>query len=161
MYESLDKSREQFANPTRALQAKRDVAFFGGGHQCSKAETDLMARLMFVGHAELSFKDQFVSRRDMWRISQFLHTNAVYTQKKMEYEGIRFRIEAIMAADGREIPCGLISSHTTRFSFTSRSNQTHILIEASSDMYHFDHSGNLQVEKAVMFVRSYFDRCIR
>ena len=34
------------------------------------------------------------------------------------------------------------------------------MIEASSDMYGFDHNGHLQTEKAVTFVRSYFDRCI-
>ena len=35
------------------------------------------------------------------------------------------------------------------------------MVEASRDMYSFDHNGCLQTEKAVAFVRSFFDRCLK
>ena len=33
------------------------------------------------------------------------------------------------------------------------------MIEASSDLFSFDHTGRSQAQKAELFVRSYFNRC--
>jgi hypothetical protein len=59
----------------------------------------------------------------------------------------------------KQIKNGLINIQQTKFSFFSKSNQSVILIEASSDMFQFDHNRQNQCEKVISFIKSYFDRC--
>ena len=114
-----------------------------------------------IANIELTFKDQFASRRDMWKVTQQLNNMTVYKTKQLEIGGIRVRFRALYNARHEEILNGIIDITKTRFAFFSKSSQIQILIEASSDMYSFDHNGMLNTEKAVMFVRSYFDRCLK
>lgn len=92
---------------------------------------------------ELSFKDQFVSRRDMWKITQKLHRLTVYKFKQLEINGIRAKIKGLYNNQMKEQLNGIIDISMTKFSFFSKSSQAQILIEASSDMYSFDHNGQL------------------
>ena len=44
---------------------------------------------------ELNFKDQYVSRRDMFQLAQFLHTKCIYMNDNFEFEGVRVKIRGI------------------------------------------------------------------
>lgn len=123
--------------------------------------TNTLIEKYCVSRVELSFKDQFVSRRDMWKITQMLNLQSVYKHKKFNINDIRCRVRALFDENGKEINNGLIDVKRVKFSFFSKSPQSQILIEVSSDMYKFDHNGHMQTEKAVSFVKSYFERCIK
>lgn len=97
----------------------------------------------------------------MWKITQSLGLQSVYKNKKLNINGTLCRVRAMYDKNGKEISSGLINLKTCKFSFYSRSPQTHLLIEVSSDLYKFDHNGQLQTEKAVSFVRSYFEHSIK
>ena len=85
----------------------------------------------------------------------------VYKSKQLEYNGLRTRVRALYTNEGNELRNGIIDIAKTKFSFFSKSNQVQILVEASSDMFSFDHNGHIQTEKAVTFVKSYFERCLK
>ncbi len=44
-----------------------------------------------VEFVELSFKDQFISRSDMWRLKQHLVNSCVYLNKTITFAGMRVR----------------------------------------------------------------------
>lgn len=44
---------------------------------------------------EVSFKDQFVSRRDMWKITQKLNHMTLHKNKQVEIYGFRFKVRTI------------------------------------------------------------------
>lgn len=86
---------------------------------------------------------------------------SAYKTKFFEIEGIRVRVRTLFDNGKKEVLNGILDISKTKFIFFSKSTQVSILIEASADMYQFDHNGHLQTEKAVAFVKSYFDRCLR
>jgi len=53
----------------------------------------------------------------------------------------------------------VIDPSKTKFTFYTKSCQVYILLEVSKEMYDFDEDGYLQTEKAILFLRSYFERC--
>lgn len=144
---------------------RRDqIPFIGSKPEVIKdesANTQQDLSQYIINRVELSFKDQFVSRRDMWKITQQLQFMTVYKSKQLEYNGLRTRVRALYTNEGKELRNGIIDIAKTKFSFFSKSSQLQILVEASSDMFSFDHNGHIQTEKAVTFVKSYFDRCLK
>lgn len=67
----------------------------------------------------------------------------VYKSKQLEYNGLRTRVRALYTNEGKELRNGIIDIAKTKFSFFSKSNQVQILVEASSDMFSFDHNGHI------------------
>jgi hypothetical protein len=45
-----------------------------------------------VEFVELSFKDQFISRSDMWRLKQHLVNSCVYLNKTITFAGMRVSV---------------------------------------------------------------------
>ena len=66
---------------------------------------------VFVDMVELLFKDQFVTRSEMWRFSKQLVRSCVYITKKLSHFGVRAQVMEIWTK-GEKVSCGVISDDT-------------------------------------------------
>ncbi|XP_066544990.1 GATOR1 complex protein DEPDC5 isoform X2 [Amia ocellicauda] len=96
---------------------------------------------------ELTFKDQYISRGDMWRLKKSLVSSCAYVSQKVEFAGIRAQASELWVR-GEKVTCGYISEDT-RVVFRSTSAMVYIFIQMSCEMWDFDIYGDLYFEKAV------------
>ncbi|CAL8347051.1 unnamed protein product [Merluccius merluccius] len=96
---------------------------------------------------ELTFKDQYIGRGDMWRLKKSLVSTCAYVTQKVEFAGIRAQASELWVR-GEKVTCGYISENT-RVVFRSTSAMVYIFIQMSSEMWDFDVYGDLYFEKAV------------
>ncbi|KAJ2556653.1 vacuolar membrane-associated protein iml1, partial [Coemansia sp. RSA 1933] len=107
---------------------------------------------------EISFRDQYVGRSDMWRLWRHLSMKVLYNDKAANMEGlIRAKVRRIYK-DNVQVPCGYIDSSTQPI-FRSESGRFIILIQLSEEMWAYQEDGNLCFEKAVnCFLADLFKR---
>ncbi|XP_039627619.1 GATOR complex protein DEPDC5 isoform X3 [Polypterus senegalus] len=96
---------------------------------------------------ELTFKDQYIGRGDMWRLKRSLVSTCAYVTQKVEFAGIRAQASELWVR-GEKVTCGYISEDT-RVVFRSTSAMVYIFIQMSCEMWDFDIYGDLYFEKAV------------
>ncbi|XP_071946548.1 GATOR1 complex protein DEPDC5-like isoform X2 [Antedon mediterranea] len=96
---------------------------------------------------ELLFKDQYVSRRDMWRLKKRMMSTCAYISQKVEICGIRAQVNELWAK-GDKVTCGAISENT-KIAFRSSKSMCYLFVQMSSEMWEFDSNGDLYWEKAV------------
>ncbi|XP_021373105.1 DEP domain-containing protein 5-like isoform X1 [Mizuhopecten yessoensis] len=96
---------------------------------------------------ELLFKDQYLSRSDMWRLRHGLVNTCAYLTKKIETAQMRAQVFELWAK-GDRVTCGMITDDT-RIVFRSSTAVVQIFIQMSSEMWDFDINGDLYFEKAV------------
>lgn len=98
---------------------------------------------------ELTFKDQYMGRSEMWRLKNNLVSTCVYTNKKIEYCGGAIRCQVYeMWSQGDRVACGVITDDT-KIVFRSSTSMVYLFIQMSSEMWDFDIHGDLYFEKAV------------
>ncbi|XP_012992567.2 GATOR complex protein DEPDC5 isoform X3 [Esox lucius] len=96
---------------------------------------------------ELTFKDQYIGRGDMWRLKKSLVSTCAYVSQKVEFAGIRAQASELWVK-GEKVTCGYISEDT-RVVFRSTSAMVYIFIQMSCEMWDFDIYGDLYFEKAI------------
>ncbi|XP_069937633.1 GATOR complex protein Iml1-like [Cherax quadricarinatus] len=96
---------------------------------------------------ELTFKDQYLGRSDMWRLKMNLVDSVVYLNKKIEFCLIRCQVYE-MWAQGGKVACGVITEDT-KVAYRSSTSMVYLFIQMSSEMWDFDMYGDLYFEKAV------------
>ncbi|KAG8597092.1 hypothetical protein GDO81_002161 [Engystomops pustulosus] len=96
---------------------------------------------------ELTFKDQYIGRGDMWRLKKSLVSSCAYITQKVEFAGIRAQAGELWVKS-EKVTCGYISEDT-RVVFRSTSAMVYIFIQMSCEMWDFDIYGDLYFEKAV------------
>ncbi|XP_030847065.1 GATOR complex protein DEPDC5-like [Strongylocentrotus purpuratus] len=96
---------------------------------------------------ELVFKDQYVSRSDMWRLKNSLVKSCLHIQQKVEKCGVRAQVQDLWSRGGT-VACGIVTSDT-RVAFRSATAMVYLFIQMSSEMWDFDTCGDLYMEKAV------------
>ncbi|KAL4491309.1 hypothetical protein ABPG72_021695 [Tetrahymena utriculariae] len=121
--------------------------------QISQQEIETYA-LSFV---EVSFKDQFISRRDLRNIDQYLDNMVVYTNKIINYNGMRLLCMNMMK-DNKIVYSGFITSQTKKI-YRSQSSRYSVLIEINKEIFEFDGYGEIYWEKVYKFLRVFFSRC--
>ncbi|XP_038215232.1 GATOR complex protein Iml1 isoform X5 [Zerene cesonia] len=98
---------------------------------------------------ELTFKDQYMGRSEMWRLKNHLVSTCVYINKKIEYCGGAIRCQVYeMWSQGDRVACGVITEDT-KIVFRSSTSMVYLFIQMSSEMWDFDIHGDLYFEKAV------------
>nr|CAI5831302.1 unnamed protein product [Callosobruchus analis] len=98
---------------------------------------------------ELTFKDQYMGRSEMWRLKNSLVNSCVYMNKKLEFCGGAVRCQVYeMWAQGERVACGVITDDT-KIVFRSSTAMVYIFLQMSSEMWDFDIYGDLYFEKAV------------
>ena len=60
---------------------------------------------------ELVFKDQYLSRSDLWRLQRSLSDTCVYLGKKIEFAGFRLQVNE-MWMNGEKVACGVVGNDT-------------------------------------------------
>jgi len=83
----------------------------------------------------ITFKDQFVSRGDMYNFQRSFLGSWVYESKRLTFDGIRTNTKVIRHGD-HVIRSGLISEDT-KLTFRSRSARIIWLVQMSSEMWDF------------------------
>jgi hypothetical protein len=94
---------------------------------------------------EISFRDQYIGRSDMWQLKMSLVNTAVYVGKKISNLGVRGQIKAIYVG-GVQKTCGYVQEDT-RCIFRSESAKFFIFIQMSKEMWEFDEDGEMFLEK--------------
>ncbi|XP_029671147.1 GATOR complex protein Iml1 isoform X5 [Formica exsecta] len=98
---------------------------------------------------ELTFKDQYMGRSEMWRLKNSLVKTCVYINKKIEFCGGSIRCQVYeMWSQGDRVACGVITDDT-KVVFRSSTSMVYLFIQMSSEMWDFDIHGDLYFEKAV------------
>ncbi|KAJ9573995.1 hypothetical protein L9F63_008625, partial [Diploptera punctata] len=98
---------------------------------------------------ELTFKDQYMGRSEMWRLKKSLVNSCVYLNKKIEFCGGSIRCQVYeMWSQGDRVACGVITDDT-KVVFRSSTSMVYLFIQMSSEMWDFDIHGDLYFEKAV------------
>ncbi|KAI1300655.1 vacuolar membrane-associated protein iml1 [Mortierella claussenii] len=123
-------------------------------------------------YVELTFRDQYVGRSDMWRLRTSLVGSCVYETKKILYLGcIRAQVKEIYVGNqssailtipwvmsGVQVPSGYITSET-RIIFRSESAKYFIFIQMSREMWEFDEDGEIFFERVIFgFLPNLFAR---
>ncbi|KAG7381256.1 GATOR complex protein depdc5 [Phytophthora pseudosyringae] len=98
-----------------------------------------------VDFVELSFKDQFLSRADVWRFKVTMLGQCVYVGRTVECLGIRSQVDAILAS-GTPLDCGVIGD-ATKIVARSRSSRLFWLVQMSTEMWEFAPDGEIYYEK--------------
>ena len=133
------------------LTAFSDVCVYG-----PVEPDDRNVRLDFL---ELHFKDQFITRGDMWRFTDATMNLPVHRGKVLNIAGIRARVEDVKRWDST-VESGVLMDKT-RVVFRSRSARIFWLVQMSAEMWKpFDSSsGELYFERFINgFVRPVLQR---
>jgi hypothetical protein len=107
-----------------------------------------------LDYVEISFKDHFISRSDMWRFTLFLDNKAIHKTKIIQWNGIKAQVKELMR-NGQRVRSGIIINNTTKITFRSRSAILYWLFQASKEMWDYADDGTLYFEKAVCLLRSF------
>ncbi|KYN45026.1 DEP domain-containing protein 5, partial [Trachymyrmex septentrionalis] len=98
---------------------------------------------------ELTFKDQYMGRSEMWRLKNSLVNTCVYINKKIEFCGGSIRCQVYeMWSQGDRVACGVITDDT-KVVFRSSTSMVYLFLQMSTEMWDFDIHGDLYFEKAV------------
>jgi hypothetical protein len=111
------------------------------------AVTKVDARSATVDYMEVTFKDQYLSSADIWRVKVALFGKCVYVGKTVECLGIRSQVEGLLAA-GAEVFSGVIGD-ATKIIVRSRSSRLFWLVQMSAEMWEFAPDGELYYEKLI------------
>ncbi|XP_073836084.1 GATOR complex protein Iml1 isoform X5 [Musca autumnalis] len=116
--------------------------------------TDVVMRVVDVADValdsiEITFKDQYMGRSEMWRLKQYLTNTCVYVNKKIDYNDMQIRCQVYeMWSQGERVSCGVITEDT-KIVFRSSTSMVYLFLQMSSEMWDFDIHGDLYFEKAV------------
>ncbi|XP_017842450.2 LOW QUALITY PROTEIN: GATOR complex protein Iml1 [Drosophila busckii] len=98
---------------------------------------------------EITFKDQYMGRSEMWRLKTYLTNTCVYVNKKIDYNDMQIRCQVYeMWSQGERVASGVISEDT-KIVFRSSTSMVYLFLQMSSEMWDFDIHGDLYFEKAV------------
>ncbi|KAF8939254.1 vacuolar membrane-associated protein iml1 [Dissophora ornata] len=109
-------------------------------------------------YVELTFRDQYVGRSDMWRLRTSLVGSCVYEAKKIVCLGcVRAQVKEIYVGN-QSVSSGYITSET-RIIFRSESAKYFIFIQMSREMWEFDEDGEIFFERVIFgFLPNLFAR---
>lgn len=100
-----------------------------------------------VDFLELSFKDQFLSRADIWRFKVAMLGKCVHVGKNVACLGVRSQVEGLLA-NNRALYCGVVGADT-KMIVRSRSSRLFWLVQMSAEMWEFAPDGELYYEKLI------------
>lgn len=68
---------------------------------------------VILDSVELTFRDQYLGRSEMWRLKTSMNNTCVYNNKKMEFCGGYTRVQVYeMWSKGKMVSCGVINDNT-------------------------------------------------
>ncbi|CAZ85276.1 unnamed protein product [Tuber melanosporum] len=130
---------EQRAKPNLQISLARHVAdLFGFHSRATVTVTIIDKNLHEASHVEIYFRDQYISRSDMWRMATTLLTDTCpyNSQKLLFISSIRGSVGNIWVR-GRKVQSAYFSPRTVPI-FRSESARYVLFIQMSREMWHFD-----------------------
>ncbi|CUG83896.1 Hypothetical protein, putative [Bodo saltans] len=110
---------------------------------------------------ELTIQDQFVSRSDMFLITEAMRDRVLYLGQELTYEGFRLRVSDMLASSHgpledktsfpntfEKLPSGLVTP-ATKINFLSLSYVYTIMIELSTEMWDQSLDGRVLIDWAI------------
>ncbi|CAB0043410.1 unnamed protein product [Trichogramma brassicae] len=105
---------------------------------------------------ELTFKDQYMGRSEMWRLKNSLVNTCVYMNKKIEFCGGSIRCQVYeMWLQGDRVACGVITDDT-KVVFRSSTSMVYLFIQMSSEINGKKNGSNHEVT-IVLFSRTFYN----
>ncbi|KAK8091352.1 hypothetical protein PG994_000857 [Apiospora phragmitis] len=144
-----DMSKEARArNPTMEILVAKHVGDAFGmrkGTQVTLAPVDELAPAREASHVELTFKDMYLSRADMWRLAvSDLADRTVYKGQIVFFMGTIKATVATVYVDGHKAPSAFFGRHT-RPIFRSESARYVLFIQMAREMWDFDSDGSGEI----------------
>ena len=144
---------EKFSSKRLELSLLKSVAESCGVAPWSDASVELCLKPEAEAAAdfcEFWFKDQFVSRADMWRFKTGIVGRAVHVGKAVDLWGMRATVAELRGKDG-EVATSALLVASTRFVFRTRSTRLFWLVQMSFEMWEptGGDDGALHVERLV------------
>lgn len=114
-----------------------------------KAQVELVENVedATANHVELLFRDQYLTRADMWRIEGQVETSVLYKGQNVKYLGSTTAIVEAVYVGGREVDSAYVSNPQTKLIFRSGSARFTILIQVSKEMLEHWNDGDLMYER--------------
>ncbi|CAK4081491.1 unnamed protein product [Aphanomyces euteiches] len=109
-----------------------------------------------VDFVEVTMKDQFLSRRDVWYLQHALIGKAVYVGKMVRMHGARLQVMELVH-EQENVTSGVISSRT-RFVFRSKSSRIFWLVQVSPELWDTGNNGDLYADELIRMVSLLVDR---
>lgn len=108
---------------------------------------------------EISFKDQFLSRRDLYKMANTMtkEHRCVYTNKVINQDSIKVKVMHSLSKAGTIIHSGVVGPKT-KFIFRTLSSRYLILIEISKEMCQNNIIGELYLEKVLKILKALIQR---
>ncbi|KAK4900025.1 vacuolar membrane-associated protein iml1 [Elasticomyces elasticus] len=100
-------------------------------------------------HIEFFFRDQHLSRADMWRIMQRLDGTVVYQGQKVHYLGSPTADVRAIYVSGKEVSSAFVTHGKTKPIFRSGSARYTILVQVSKEMLEHWVDGDLMYERVI------------
>ncbi|GBB87252.1 hypothetical protein RclHR1_01370011 [Rhizophagus clarus] len=146
---SLDKEHIGKEKPILQISVSSNIAnTFKFKNKSNVLIREVDAELVAADYIEFTFKDQYVGRSDMWRLSRSLIDTCVYTKQKINFaDCIRAQVKKIFVK-GEQSLCGYVTGNTKPI-FRSESAKLFIFVQMSREMWEFDEDGELYYEKAI------------
>lgn len=144
---------EQDAAATRSSQLQlslcRNIAsIYGFSNRQEVILTKVPLARSVISHVELYFRDQYVGRADMWRLTALLEDTCVYVGQKISLAGsVRATIGRIFINE-RKVTSGYVAPETKTI-FRSESAKYHLFLQFAREMWDFDEDGEVYLEKAL------------
>ena len=116
-------------------------------HTHTHTHTQVPPESVALDFMQISFKEQYLGRSDMWRLERTLVGKSVYVEKKISHASMRAQIKRLYIG-GKEVECGLVTENTKTV-FRSESAKYHVFLQMSREMWEFDEDGELYLERAM------------
>lgn len=112
---------------------------------------------MVASHVELYFKDLYLSRPDMLRLSLSLANTCVFLNQRVTLPGslARLRVGGLFDSDHQTVRSAWVDEDT-KIIFRSESARVYVFVEMSQEMWHFEEDGSMLREKCEVFLQELF-----
>lgn len=142
-----DMTKEQKAKQphTEISIAKHIADVFGFKNRSTVLLTTVENSRVSASHVEMSFKDEYLSRSDMWRlVVSELSNTTVYKGQKILFLGTIKVLVTSVYVDGHKVHSAFFSTDTKPI-FRSESARLVIFIQMSKEMWDFDSEGSGEI----------------
>ncbi|KAF8848591.1 vacuolar membrane-associated protein-like protein IML1 [Acephala macrosclerotiorum] len=147
LFIARDMPKEMKAKqPTLEVSVAKHIAdVFCLKHRSNVLLTTTDAAVSSASHVELTFKDEYLARSDMWRLAVGeLGNKTVYKGQKILFMGtIKAQVSCVYV-DGRKVQSAFFST-TTKPIFRSESARYVLFIQMSREMWDFDSEGSGEI----------------
>ena len=112
-----------------------------------------------IEFVEFSFRDQYVSQGDFWRMKEALQGRLLHTGASVSHLGVSAKVNDILLNDGKvNSSCGVVLA-STKFIFRSLSARIFWLVQMSKEMWDFAEDGSIYYNRFVdVFARALCSR---